>query len=200
MIFIFAVVKGIAVSKMTTLAYADSFLPTPMASVEMGKAAHVSETTWADEQPVLTPIKFLLLLPESDALGWWQYLHWRFPMSVGWGAGSPPTPTPLYVDPVRWLPDYLKAYENLFGLVVATPASMDWARLDVQGVLVLVGVADVMGLEKAFALVVRGNDYVVGVEYLGTPVSLEGARPATGEPRRVVPASLPASYWTTLYQ
>ena len=40
---------------MTTLAYADAFLPTPMASVAMGRAAHLSEATWADEQAVLTP-------------------------------------------------------------------------------------------------------------------------------------------------
>ena len=39
---------------MTTLAYADAFLPTPMASVAMGRAAHLSEATWADEQAVLT--------------------------------------------------------------------------------------------------------------------------------------------------
>ena len=183
---------------MTTLAYADAFLPTPMASVAMGRAARLSETTWADGQAVLTPIKFLLLLPEDDALGWWQYLHWRFPLAVGWGAGSPPVPTPLYVDPGRWLPNYLKAHENLYSLIVTTPAAMDWARLDIQGVLVLVGVADVPGLDQAFALVVRGDDYVVGVSYVGAPVSLEGARPAPGRRRGIVPAALPASYWQTL--
>lgn len=183
---------------MTTKAYARSFVPTPMASVAMGAAASVSEATWADEQPSLTPIKFLLLLPEADAIGWWQYLHWRFPLAVGWGAGTPPTPTPLYVDPVRWLPNYLKAYENLFSLVVATPQTMDWARLDVQGVLVLVGVAGVPGLDQAFQLVVQQDDCTVAVGYLGVPVPLEGARPARTEPPQIVPASLPASYWQSL--
>lgn len=183
-----------------TEAYARAFVPTPMASVAMGAAAAVSESTWADEQPVLTPLKFLLLLPEDDALGWWQYLHWRFPLSVGWGAGTPPAPTPLYVDPVRWLPNYLKASENLFSLVVATPQTMDWARLDVQGVLVLVGVGGVPGLERAFQLVVQRKECTVGVGYLGAPVSLKGALPARTEPFRVVPASLPASYWQTLVE
>lgn len=181
-----------------TTAYARSFVPTPMASVAMGDAAAVSEATWADGQPVLTPIKFLLLLSEEAALGWWQYLHWRFPLAVGWGAGAPPTPVPLYVDPVRWLPNYLKAYENLFSLVVATPRTMDWARLDVQGVLVLVGTSEVSGLDTAFDLVVRLDDYTVAVGYLGVPVPLDGARPALGPPSQIVSAELPASYWTSL--
>jgi hypothetical protein len=181
-----------------TKAYARSFVPTPMASVAMGDAADVSESTWADEQPSLTPIKFILLLPEEAALGWWQYLHWRFPLAVGWGAGSPPAPAPLYVDPTRWLPNYLKASENLFSLVVATPQTMDWARLDVQGVLVLVGVEGVPGLDKAFSVVVQRDGCTVAVGYLGAPVSLEDARPTRTEAPQVVPAFLPASYWQTL--
>jgi len=185
---------------MTTLAYAHAFLPTPMASVAMGRAAHISEATWADEQAVLTPIKFLLMLPEVDALGWWQYLHWRFPLAVGWGAGAPPTPLPLYVDPTRWLPNYLKAYENLYSLIITTPASMDWARLDVQGVVVFVGVTYIPGLDAAFDLVVRGDDYVVGVSYRGAPVALDGARPAPAQRHQVVPAALPASYWASLLE
>lgn len=184
---------------MTTKAYARSFVPTPMASVAMGDAAAVSESTWADEQPSLTPIKFLLLLSEEAAMGWWQYLHWRFPLSVGWGAGAPPTPTPLYVDPVRWLPNYLKATENMFSLIVATPQTMDWARLDAQGVLVLVGIERVPGLDKAFSMVVQQDECTIGVGYLGTPVSLDGALPARPEPPRIVTASIPASYWRTLF-
>ena len=185
-------------NKMTTLAYADAFLPTPMASVAMGRAAHLSEATWADEQAVLTPIKFLLLLPEADAVGWWQYLHWRFPLAVGWGAGAPPSPSPLYIDPTRWLPNYLKASENLYSLIVTTPDAMDWARLDVQGVVVFVGVTSIPGLDEAFSLVVGGTDYVVGVSYRGTPAPLSGAQPAPTRPRQVVPAVLPASYWSSL--
>lgn len=185
---------------MSTLAYTHAFLPTPMASVAMGRAAHVSEATWADEQAVLTPIKFLLLLPEADALGWWQYLHWRFPLAVGWGAGAPPSPPPLYIDPTRWLPNYLKVSENLFGLIVTTPDAMDWARLDVQGVIVVVGVTSVPGLDRSFDLVVGGDDYVVGVSYRGTPVPLSGARQAPAQRHQLVPAVLPASYWTSLVE
>lgn len=179
-------------------AYARSFIPTPMASVAMGDAASVSEATWADEQPTLTRFKFLLLLPEEEALGWWQYIHWRFPLAVGWGAGAPPTPIPLYVDPTRWIPDYLKVNENLFSLVVATPQTMDWERLDKGGVLVLVGVTNTPGLDKAFSVVMHHDDYMVGVGYLGMSVPLVGSTLVQRQNDQIVPAFIPTSYWQTL--
>jgi hypothetical protein len=183
---------------MNYLAYADAFIPTPMASVAMGEAAAMSEMTWADEQPKLTPFKFLLLLPESEALGWWQYLHWRFPLALGWGAGAYPVPTPLYIDPSRWIPNYLKADENLFSLVVAKPESVKWERLDVQGVLVLLGVSDVPNIDASFKFVARGANFVIGVDYLGVPASWENAEIAIPPRKQIVPAVLPPRYWESL--
>jgi len=164
-------------------AYAHAFVPTPMGSVAMGDAADVSERTWADEQPTLTPFNFLLLLAHADALGWWQYLHWRFPLALGWGEGAPPTPLPVYIDPERWVPEYLKANENTFQLVVATP-TLDWHWVAPGGVLVLVDVDDVPGLDTAFVAVQRVPGAVVGIGYLGTPVPLDGARRRVPAPSR----------------
>ena len=149
-------------------------------SEEMRVVADVCESTWADEQPDLTPFSFVLLLPEKEALPWWQYLHARFPLSLGFSKHQPPTPLPVYIDLKRWAGG---TKHQLFDLVVTHPhEGFDWTLLGEDSVLVVKGQGSTDTLASSFVSVIAKDDYIVGVGYNGTPTSLGGLKHVSPPP------------------
>jgi hypothetical protein len=146
---------------------------TSFGSSGMRLVAAVSETTWADEQPALTPFSFILLLPEADSIPWWQYLHARFPVSLGWSTDLPPSPLPVYIDTKRWSSGTRR---QTFELVVTSPReNFDWSLLGDDSVLVIRGTGTIpKSLRDSFVSVIQKEGHVICVGYNGTPASMVG--------------------------
>lgn len=188
-------------------AYQRSFVPTPMGSVVMSDATVISENTWANNGDTLMrfmqKLNFIMLVPDEESIGWWQYLHWRFPKALGWGEKQPPNPLPVYIDVNRWIPDYVSADAQEFDVVVATPELLDWKHVKPGSVLVLIHVENDPGFQNAFDKVLYppGGGAVVGVGYKtdSRPVDMKNAKMSVIDKKEhIVPAELPGSYWSSL--
>lgn len=189
---------------MSALPYAQAFLPTPAASLAMAEAIQIGSVLTEGLESTKR-FWFSVELPPEATVGWFQYIHMRFPKACGWSPYPPPTRFHPYLDPARWegYNDGADAVPGLAELVVCGADGLPrlLQRLALGGALVLQNTS-VQGLEPLFEAVVSvpGVPTVVGLNYLGLGTGAPALALAPAVPPAASPvlATLDPAYWSSL--
>jgi hypothetical protein len=182
--------------------YGGGFLPSPAASVAMAEAMAVASVLVDGVEPTKR-FWFSVALPYEGTVGWFQYLHYRFPKACGWAPYAVPDQFFPFLDPSRWeaYDDGADAVAGLAELVVAHAPTVrsQMRRLALGGALVLLD-ADAQGLEALFEAVVRVPEppALVALNYLGAEAGSVVVAPVARRVPRPTAAVLPRAYWQSL--